>query len=127
MADQLSVHVSEEFSLADMVEKMAEDWRKNGYTVTVTELGNSMSMKFEKDTGGLNFVMGMSVGVTATLNCSGGTLNVTYSNVAWDGKIIAFVIGWFICFIPIVTAIIGTVNQLDLPKKISSDVMARVY
>ena len=49
------------------------------------------------------------------------TVSVNFSDGDWTGKIIGFVVGWFLCFIPCITAAIGTARQLSLPKSIGND------
>ena len=49
------------------------------------------------------------------------TLIVSFSDGDWTSKIIGFAVGLFCC-IPFVTAIIGTLRQLSLPKDIENDI-----
>ncbi len=51
-----------------------------------------------------------------------GVLNITFTDAEWTSKIIGAVIGWFLCLIPLITAIIGVVRQTSLPKNIENDV-----
>ena len=50
-----------------------------------------------------------------------GVLSINFSDGDWTGKIIGLVVGWFICLIPFITAIIGCVKQSQLPKSIGND------
>ena len=52
-----------------------------------------------------------------------GVLTINFSDGDWTGKIIGLCVGWFICFVPFITAIIGCVKQSQLPKKIGNDAM----
>lgn len=67
-------------------------------------------------------LLGMGLGIKATISIKGNLLTVIYSDAEWTGKIIGLAVGWFICLVPFITAIIGSVNQNNLPKQINNDI-----
>ncbi len=120
--DNFSLNVREDINVDTIAQRLAEIYNVKGYTVTVTKFNNSVSVNFEKGLGGINTVLGMGVSVKANISVTNGVLNVTFSDAEWTSKIIGYAVGWFLCWIPIVTAVIGTINQLELPKSIGSDI-----
>ena len=122
MDNSLIINVSEGTTLDGIAQRLVELYYAKGYTVTVTTFNNSTSISFEKDIGGINTILGLGVGIKANLTLNNGVLYVTYSDAEWTSKIIGAIIGWFLCWIPIVTAVIGTVKQMDVSKNISNDI-----
>lgn len=51
--------------------------------------------------------MGLGKGITASCSLQNNTLVVNYLEGDWIGKIIGLAVGWILCFIPFITAIIG--------------------
>ena len=49
------------------------------------------------------------------------TVIISFSDAEWLGKIVGLVVGWFLCMVPFITAIIGTIQQLSLPKAIGDE------
>ena len=125
MSNDFIVNVSEEFNLEAMVNELIERYSAQGFTVRTLKLKNGCKITFSKNCGGINMVLGMGAGITATCTFTGKNqdmLNVRFSDGDWTGKIIGCIVGWFLCFIPIITSIIGITKQLSLPKQISDDI-----
>lgn len=123
MSNQLMMNVSENFDLNVLSVKICDLYRTKGFQVTQMNMNNSVRIKFEKGVGGINMLLGMDKGITATCMLQGNNLVVTYSDAAWTGKIIGLAVGWFLCLVPFITAIIGALGQNSLPKEISDDIM----
>ena len=123
MADNVMFNVRPSFDLFRFAEELANQYRAKGYLVNVANLNGTAVIRFEKGTGGINSVVGLAEGIRATCLLMGNALTITFSDAEWTSKIIGFVIGWILCFIPIITAAIGTVRQLELPKSIAGDAM----
>lgn len=121
MANNLMLNVNPEFNLEAFVMMLTNNYRTKGYNVSYMNLNGVYVVTFEKNTGGINTVLGLGEGISATCMCSNGVLSVAFSNEEWTTKIIGAVIGWALCLIPLITAIIGTTRQLQLPKNISTD------
>lgn len=121
MANSVMVNVGKNFDLNSFAEQLANKYRAEGYNVNVANLNNSLFITFEKNTGGINMVLGLGEGIKASCMVSNGTMNISFSDGDWTGKIVGFIVGWFVCFIPIITALIGTIKQSSLPKKIGTD------
>ncbi len=120
MANNVVFNVSPYFNVDFFSQQLAESFRMKGYNTSVVKLGIVTQVSFEKGTGGINTVLGMGEGVKANITQNGNTVTISFVEEEWTSKIIACVIGWFLCWIPIVTGIIGVVNQLNLPKTIGS-------
>lgn len=124
MAEQSTMfNVSDNFSLGVFAQKLAEVYQQKGFTVQVANLGNSVTLVFDKNTGGINMILGLGLGITANCTVNSGALVINYTNANWIGKIIGLVVGWILCFIPFICAIIGSVKQMNLPKEIGNDAM----
>ncbi len=127
MADTLMMNVPENFDLAAMAEQVREEFQMKGFMVAVMKMKNSVRIKFDRKCGGINMLLGLGQGITATCMIQNGdNLVVNYSDGDWTGKIIGLIAGWFLCWIPCITAIIGCVKQSSLPKNINDSIMMAV-
>ncbi len=123
MANNLMINVDEDLDLGNLAEEIADTYRGKGFTVTVAKLKNgACTLVFDKGTGGINMLLGMGIGIKATMTAKNGMLNVNYSDAEWTGKIIGLIAGWFLCMVPFVTAIIGSVKQMGIAKEINNDI-----
>ena len=127
MANNLMLSVSEDFNIEAFADTLAEQYQSKGFQVRVTKMKNGARIIFDKNCGGINMILGMGQGITANCtlqanNKGENLLSVNFSDSEWTGKIIGAVVGWFICFLPVITAIIGTLKQISLPKDIGNDI-----
>lgn len=122
MASNFMLNVSPEFNMEAFSEQLANLYRARGYVVTVANVNGNAIISFEKNVGGINTILGLGEGVKANCMVNNGVLNVTFTDAEWTSKIIGAVIGWFLCLIPLITAIIGVVRQTSLPKNIENDI-----
>lgn len=123
MANDVMLNVSEGFDLGGFSQKLAEMYRMKGYSVTAVSMNKSWMLTFDKGTGGINTLLGLGEGIKATCAVSGNMLSVRFTDAEWTGKIIGLVVGWILCLIPFITAIIGCTRQSKLPKSIANDAM----
>ena len=114
-------NIGPNFDMDVFVKRLSETYAAKGYTVNAVKIGPAYSVSFEKDLGGINTILGMGEGIKANITQTQETVNITFSDAEWTSKIIACVVGWFLCWIPIITGIIGFLRQTDLPKSISND------
>ncbi len=121
MADTVYFNVAPDFDLQMFAGQLAEKYRMEGFTVTVANFNTAEVITFDKETGGINMLFGLGQGIKATCMVTDGVLTVNFSDGDWTGKIIGLLVGWFICLIPFITAIVGCVRQSQLPKKIGAD------
>lgn len=121
MASPARINVSPQFNMANFTKQLASLYQSRGFAVTTTSFGTSTAIKFDKDTGGINMLLGLGQGATANCTLNNGVLNISYNNEDWTGKIIGLAVGWILCFVPFITAIIGIVKQVQLTKDISID------
>ena len=129
MANNFMVNVSEDFTLDAMDAQITEMYQAKGFSVRTLKMKNGIKITVEKGVGGINMLLGMGQGLTATCILSGkekDMLSVTISDGDWTGKIIALVVGWFICMVPIVTGVIGTMRQFTLQKDIVNDLQLAI-
>ncbi len=124
MANTLMVDAPENFDLEKFSAELSETYQAKGFTVQVMKMKNGVRLKFDKKTGGINMLLGLGLGVTATCTLQrNGNLIVNYSDADWTGKIVGLIVGWFLCFIPVITAIIGCLKQSSLTKDIDNDII----
>ena len=92
-----------------------------GYEVRSQILGPSTAELFvTKDRDGIKNIVGMGVECHSTITLvAPGQLTVT-TDSTWTNKIVAMAVGFFLCWIPFITGIIGCIGQSDLPKKIAT-------
>ena len=125
MANNLMVNVSENFDMEAMANEVAERYQSQGFKVRVVKLKNGCKITFDKNCGGINMLLGMGLGISANCTLTGkehDTLNVTFTDGDWTGKIVGCVAGWFLCMIPLITAIIGICKQLSFPNQVGDDI-----
>lgn len=124
MANNFMVNVPENFDLEEFADEVAQQYQAKGFQVNTLKMKNSVKLVFDKKCGGINMLLGLGQGISATCSFVGkqnDTLSVNFSDGDWTGKIIGLVAGWFLCLVPFITAIIGSVRQMSLPKDISND------
>ncbi|MGN0557310.1 MAG: hypothetical protein ACI4IV_05630 [Acutalibacteraceae bacterium] len=121
MANNVMMNVKPDFRMDLFANQLADTYRSKGYMVNVANMNGTCMITFDKGTGGINTLLGMGKGIKATCMMVNDTLSINFSDADWTGKIIACVVGWFLCFIPIITGIIGIAGQLGLPKEIAND------
>lgn len=123
MANNLVLNVDENLDINNLAEELADLYRGKGFSVNVINMKNgACSLVFDKGTGGINMLLGLGLGIKATMTVKNGMLNVAYSDGDWTGKIIGLVAGWFLCLVPAITAVIGCFKQMSLPKDINNDI-----
>lgn len=117
-------NVKPNFDAEIFAAKLADNYRAKGYTVNVVNMNGFLSITFEKGTGGINTLLGLGEAVKANITRMNDAVCINFSDAEWTSKIIGFVVGWILCLIPFITAIIGTTRQLSLPKSIANDATA---
>lgn len=123
MADSVMLTVPEGFDLSNLTQQLADMYRAKGFTVNIASLNNSEIVEFDKGVGGINMLLGLDLGIKATFSIQNGTtLIVNFSDAAWTGKIIGICVGWFVCLVPFITAIVGAVKQSKFPKDLRNDI-----
>lgn len=122
MANTLMINVPPNFDMNVFAQRLASSYQSKGFTVNVMTMHNGARIQFDKNCGGINMLLGMGKGITATCILQGNGLVVNYSEAEWTGKIIGFAVGWFLCFVPFITAIIGSIGQYSLPGEINNEI-----
>lgn len=121
MANSVMFNVPANFDFNLFTQQLADKYRAEGFQVNVAFLNGTVIMTFDKNTGGINTLLGLGEGIKATFMLANNTMNVTFTDGDWTGKIVGLVVGWFLCLIPFITAIIGCIKQSSLPKNIGTD------
>ncbi len=122
--ENFQVNVSEGFDVERFAEEISQQYQAKGFQVRTLKMKNSVKIVFDKNSGGINNLLGLGQGITATCNLMGkdkDMLSVSFSDGDWTGKIVGLAVGWFLCMIPFITAIVGVFRQCALPKDISND------
>ena len=109
------------FNLEVFSNQLADTYRAKGFAVNVASFNGSSVITFDKNTGGINMLLGMGEGIKATCTLNNDSLIINFSDGDWTGKIVGLLVGWFLCLVPFITAIVGCVKQTSLPKSISND------
>ena len=126
MANMLTMDVKENFDMTELTERLMERYQMQGYLVQKMKMKNGVNLIISKKLGGINTLLGLGEGITVTITNRNNSLNVTYSNSEWTSKIIGLGVGWILCFIPFITAIMGCIRQSGLDDKINNDIMMLV-
>lgn len=117
------LNIPPNFDLNQMTTRVKDQFMSQGFSVSAAMVSkNSSRIVLDKGCGGINMLLGMGQGITATCTINGNCLYVNYSDGDWTGKIIGLAVGWLLCLIPFITAIIGCCTQAGLPKKVSNEI-----
>ncbi len=96
-----------------------------GYAVQSQMMSpESATLVVTKDREGFKNILGLGLECRVTLTKVGDTQLSVNIDSEWTNKIIAGAVGWFLCFIPFITAIIGAINQSNLPDTIYASINA---
>ncbi len=125
MSAQKMFNLNPGADLAAIVNLAAQNLSTQGYEVQAQPMSpTSATMVIKKDRDGFKNIIGLGVECRLTLAVINGTqLSVTIDS-EWTNKIIAIAVGWFLCWIVMVTGVVGCVNQNGLPEKVSNAIMA---
>lgn len=97
-----------------------------GYNCLPSVMGPTSAMiVVQKDRDGFKNILGMGLECRVTLTINGNTLNLNIES-EWTNKIIAMVVGWFLCLVPFITGIVGAVGQNGMPGQIETAIMMAV-
>lgn len=122
--DSFMVNVSDSFNFETFSEEVTRQYRMKGYQINALQMKGAVKFVISKNLGGINTVLGMGEGITATCTLTGkenDMLSVTFTDAEWTSKIIACAIGWVVCLIPFITGIVGISRQSSLSKNLTND------
>lgn len=122
MAETKMIQVDENFDLAALVEKLKQTYQAKGFNVSALKAGNGVSITFSKDDEGIKKFVGMAQVITANISMNDRTMLINFTDAEWMGKIVGFLIGWFLCWIPWIFVGMGGYKQMELPKTIVKDI-----
>ena len=89
-----------------------------GYQTNIQMIGpNAGVLTVTKNREGFANIMGLGLECRANFSAINDQLTVNIDS-EWANKIIAIAVGWFVCFIPVITGAVGSVSQVTLPDKI---------
>ncbi|MBR0535724.1 MAG: hypothetical protein IIX14_05040 [Clostridia bacterium] len=108
-------------NLAALMDVAAQNLSLQGFEVKTQVLGpQAAELIVTKDRQGFkNTILGLGLESRAAVTVSGDIATITITS-EWTSKILPAVIGWFLCWVPIVTDIVGIINQAALPDKIGA-------
>lgn len=122
MANSKLIPVGEHFDLNEVAAQISRVYTAKGYSVSAFPIGAGISMEFIKNDSFFYNAIGLVSGIKVNLFVVNGVLNVNFSDEKWADKIIAFVLGWFCCWITWVTGGIGVYNQYQLSSNLANDI-----
>lgn len=120
--NNLMFNVEPGFDIYRLTDDLVAMYQGKGMQVNAMRVGKGVCIDFNDGNDGFTKYIGLGANIKASFIMNGDCLNVSFTEADWSGKIVAFIIGWFLCWIPWVTGGIGIFKQTDLPKKISNDV-----
>lgn len=127
MSKSITLPTSENFNITKALESAKAQLQAQGYEVAVCPMGEkNATITVSKDNDGFKKFIGLGVECTVSLTVMNGGSLIANIESTWTNKIIALCVGWFLCWIPIITGIIGCMSQSDLPKKITTAIQSCV-
>lgn len=119
MADNRIIPINPGTDLNTIINQASQNLQTQGFNVQAQMFNqNAASMTVSKDNDGFKNFIGL--GIECRVNIAlvnPGQISVSIDS-EWTNKIIALVVGWFLCMVPFITGIIGCINQSGLPEKI---------
>ena len=116
-------NVVENFDVQTLGFKLRDLYASKGFNaVVLNAFGPNISLRLEQGVGGINTVLGNCKAITVNIALQGNMLIINYTDAEWTSKIVGFVVGFFLCWIPCITALIGSINQNNLPGEITRDI-----
>lgn len=89
-----------------------------GYQTSIQMIGpNAGVLTITKSREGFSNILGLGLECRANFSAINDQLTVNIDS-EWANKVIAIAVGWFVCLIPVITGVVGTVSQITLPDKI---------
>lgn len=122
MADSRMIPIGPGFDMQAMISQVVQMYQAKGFTVSVMAFGGGVSIDFRKDDEGIKKYVGLALGIKANITVSNGTMMVDFTDAEWTGKIVGMAVGWFLCLIPFIIALVGCFKQSELPKTIANDI-----
>ena len=121
MSDIRNYPINNNFDLMNTMHLAAQTLSSQGFACQVTPMGPQAGMLVVgKDRDGFTNILGLGIECRATFTVINQTqLTVNIEN-EWSNKIVALVVGWFCCLVPLVTGAIGAYNQSELSGKITN-------
>ncbi|MBQ2774481.1 MAG: hypothetical protein IJF40_01145 [Clostridia bacterium] len=105
--------------LASLINLMSQNLSMQGFAVQSQIMSPaSANLVITKDRDGFKNIVGLGLECRVTLTVTGENQLSVNIESEWTNKIIAIAVGWFVCLIPFITGIVGTINQSNLPEKI---------
>ena len=118
MAAFRTFQVAPDTNIHEITQAAAHNLAQQGFYCNPQPIGpQSTSLIVAKDRDGIQNFAGLGIECRVSLTLNGNQLQVTIDS-EWTNKIIAIAVGFFICWITLVTGIIGCLNQNSLPDKI---------
>ena len=124
MANTRVFPIPPNFNLQEMASAVAQIYQTKGFTVTVMPISSGVVMDFQKGSEGITKYIGLALSIRANIMLQNGNVIADFVDAEWTGKLIGYFIGSFCCGITTITAIIGCLQQVDLPKSIGNDIQA---
>lgn len=118
MASFRTFQVAPDANIHEITQAAAHNLALQGFECIPQPMGpQSTSLIVHKDRDGIQNFAGLGLECRVSLTLNGNQLQVSVDS-EWTNKIIAIVIGCFVCWITLVTGIIGCLNQNSLTEKI---------
>ena len=110
--------INPDADLFSVIKAVALTMETQGYEANIQMISPPTGvLTVKKDRDGFMNVLGMGLECRVNFASINGQLTVNIDS-EWTNKIIAVAVGWFVCFVPVITGVVGAVNQLSLPDKI---------
>jgi hypothetical protein len=107
-------------NLSALIDIASQNLAMQGFDVKSQVMGPAAAeIIVTKDRDGLKNFLGLGLECRVAITATQDVLTLTI-NSEWTNKIIALAIGWILCWVPFITGVVGTINQLTLPEKIGT-------
>lgn len=119
----LTVPVNESFNLDALCNRLGDEYRQKGYNVQSPSVAGSIrQIIIEKDNDGINNYLGMGIQEEINISYSGDMLNATFNDGCQTMRFIDLGIGWFMCFIPFITGLVGLSKHSNFAREVQNSI-----
>ncbi len=119
MSKNVTIALAADKDLNKVIELAKQQLQSQGYEAVGTVMSNNMAtLTVQKDRDGIKNIIGLGVESKATITVMGNNTATVNVESEWGNKILACAVGWFVCFVPFITGLVGCSSQSGLQNKL---------
>lgn len=119
MSKNVTIAMAADKDLNQIIELAKQQLQSQGYEAVGAVMSNNMAtLTVQKDRDGIKNIIGLGIESKATITVMGNNTATVNVESEWGNKILACAVGWFVCFVPFFTGLVGCSSQSGLQNKL---------